>query len=78
MKTYSQDRESESVHTDGNTDGIEKTLAFIRQRFDGLVFTNLAEFDMLYGTEQCRVCRSIVAVDERIPEILEALHDRTS
>ena len=40
---------TESVHTDGNTDGIEKTLAFIRQRFDGLVFTNLVEFDMLYG-----------------------------
>jgi phosphopentomutase len=69
---------TESVHTDGNTDGIEKTLAFIRQRFDGLVFTNLVEFDMLYGHRNNArgYAEALLRFDERIPEILEALHEQ--
>ncbi|TAJ96501.1 MAG: phosphopentomutase, partial [Candidatus Manganitrophaceae bacterium] len=40
---------SESVHTHDNNDGIDQTLHFIDRTDTGLIFTNLVDFDMLYG-----------------------------
>lgn len=38
-----------SVHTEGNRDGMEHTLALARELDAGLVFVNLVDFDTLYG-----------------------------
>ncbi len=38
-----------SVHTEGNRDGMARTLELARQLESGLVFVNLVDFDMLYG-----------------------------
>ena len=35
--------------TSGNADGMEKTLGIADEDFEGLCFTNLVDFDMLYG-----------------------------
>ncbi|MDL2289474.1 phosphopentomutase [Clostridia bacterium OttesenSCG-928-F22] len=40
---------TKALHTTSNEDGIEATVDVIRQKTDGLVFTNLVDFDMLYG-----------------------------
>lgn len=40
---------TEFVFTEGNTDGMAKTLDYIRRDFSGLCFVNLVDFDMLYG-----------------------------
>lgn len=40
---------TEAIKTQGNTDGIEKTIEKIRENTEGLIFTNLVDFDMLYG-----------------------------
>ena len=40
---------TEHVLTTGNTDGMEKTLGFLKKDFHGLCFTNLVDYDMLYG-----------------------------
>lgn len=40
---------TEQVYTSGNTDGMAKTLAYAKKDFHGLCFTNLVDFDMLYG-----------------------------
>ena len=40
---------TEQVYTTGNTDGLEKTLGYGKRDFRGLCFTNLVDFDMLYG-----------------------------
>ena len=37
------------VYTKGNTEGIEKTLGYLEQDFEGLCFINLVDYDMLYG-----------------------------
>ena len=37
------------VYTSGNTEGMEKTLDYMQKDFHGLCFTNLVDFDMLYG-----------------------------
>lgn len=36
-------------HTETNRDGMEATLHWIQQDFEGLLFVNLVEFDMLWG-----------------------------
>jgi len=43
-----------SIHTEGNTDGMNKTLELVREDFNGLCFVNLVDFDMLYGHRRDR------------------------
>lgn len=38
-----------SVHTEGNRDGMARTIELAREFGHGLVFVNLVDFDMLYG-----------------------------
>ena len=40
---------SEHIYTTGNTDGMQKTIDYAKRDFDGICFTNLVDFDMLYG-----------------------------
>jgi len=37
------------VHTESNRDGISKTNGFIKESGEGIIFTNLVDFDMRYG-----------------------------
>ena len=64
-----------SNHTTDNDSGITATVDFIREDFDGLIFTNLVDFDMLYGhrndVEGYKL--ALEALDARVPEILAAL-----
>ena len=68
---------TKSNHTTNNEDGVSATVQFMKQDFDGLVFTNLVDFDMLYGhrnnAEGYR--DALEALDRRVPEILGALGD---
>lgn len=43
---------TESVHTSGNTDGMNKTSELVKKDFNGLCFVNLVDFDMIYGHRQ--------------------------
>ena len=43
---------TESVYTTSNDDGMEKTIATLGRDFEGLCFTNLVDFDMVYGHRQ--------------------------
>jgi phosphopentomutase len=40
---------TEGVHTEGNADGLAKTLEIMARVDRGLIFNNLVDFDMLYG-----------------------------
>lgn len=40
---------SDSVHTEGNEDGMNQTLALVQNQRKGLIFVNLVDFDMRYG-----------------------------
>lgn len=40
---------TEYVYTKNNDDGVEKTLEYMDRSFEGICFTNLVDFDMLYG-----------------------------
>ncbi len=39
----------DAVHTKNNVDGIEKTIDFMETQHEGLIFTNLVEFDSTWG-----------------------------
>jgi phosphopentomutase len=40
---------TENIHSEGNHDGLERTLEAIDRTTRGLIFLNLVDFDMLYG-----------------------------
>lgn len=64
-----------SNHTTSNDAGVTATIDFMKQDFDGLVFTNLVDFDMLYGHRNNAkgYKEALEALDRRVPEVLEAL-----
>ncbi len=68
---------SESVHTHDNNDGIDQTLRFIDRIDHGLIFTNLVDFDMLYGHRNDAVgfAKALVTLDRRLPEIVSKMRD---
>lgn len=39
----------DAVHTKSNIDGVEKTIDFMETQHEGLIFTNLVEFDSTWG-----------------------------
>lgn len=66
---------SHAVHTHDNADGVDKTLEALRQASHGLIFTNLVDFDMLYGHRNNApgYAAALQAVDTHVPELLGAL-----
>lgn len=66
---------TETVYTKGNADGIEKTLEIMKRDFNGLCFTNLVDFDMLYGHRQDKdgYAEALSYFDSKLPEILAEL-----
>ncbi len=63
------------VRTDGNADGINRTLAYMDRDFEGLCFTNLVDYDMLYGhrNDVDGYAKALTYFDERLPEMLAKL-----
>ena len=66
---------TEYVRTTDNADGIEKTLAYMKKDFNGLCFTNLVDYDMLYGhrNDVDGYAKALTYFDERLPELLAGL-----
>jgi phosphopentomutase len=63
---------SEAVHTHNNSDGIDKTLDYMKTDFEGIIFTNLVDFDMIYGhrNDVRGYANALMEFDSRLPEIL--------
>lgn len=63
---------TEHVYTGGNEEGIQRTLEYLVQDFEGLCFVNLVDYDMLYGHRRDveGYARALTAFDERMPEIM--------
>jgi phosphopentomutase len=66
-----------AVHTESNRDGIEKTIAAVKDRDDDFVFTNLVDFDTKYGhrNDPLGYARSLEELDSFVPSLLGALKD---
>ncbi len=66
---------TETIHTHGNTHGLEVTMQYAEKDFEGLCFVNLVDFDMLYGHRQDAdgYARALAEFDRWLPAFLEKL-----
>lgn len=66
---------TDHVYTKNNQDGIEKTLEYMKRDFEGMIFTNLVDFDMLYGhrNDVAGYARALSEFDKELPRIIHQL-----
>ena len=66
---------TEAVHTENNDDGVTKTIEALNRNFEGLVFTNLVDFDSKFGhrRDPAGYAGAIEEFDSRLPQILDAM-----
>jgi phosphopentomutase len=71
---------SESYHTEGNRDGLERTLELNRKRKEGLLFVNLVDFDMVFGHRRnaAGYARAIEEADLYLGRLLADLEGETA
>ncbi|MDF2922057.1 MAG: deoB [Paenibacillaceae bacterium] len=69
---YSGEGVTKSYPTKSNQDGIERTIEVLRSDFTGLAFTNLVDFDSLYGHRRDveGYARALMEFDSRLPDIM--------
>ena len=66
-----------SNHTTNNEEGIEATIQAVKEDFQGLIFTNLVDFDMVYGHRNNvqGYADALMYFDKKLHEIIAALND---
>ena len=66
-----------AVHTESNDDGVNKTIEALNENFEGLIFTNLVDFDSKFGHRRDPegYGKAIEEFDRRLPDILNAMKD---
>ena len=62
---------AESIHTEGNADGLRKTAQLLAAPGEGFLFVNLVDNDMLYGhrRDPAGYARALEEIDAALPEI---------
>ncbi len=68
---------TKSIHTDNNSDGIEKMLTVMRSSFDGLAFLNLVDFDAKFGhrRDAAGYASALKEFDNALPAMLETVSE---
>ncbi|BAF59392.1 hosphopentomutase [Pelotomaculum thermopropionicum SI] len=66
-----------SVPTRGNADGLDQALKLMQSDTAGLIFTNLVDFDMLYGHRNNArgYADALEELDRRLPELFRLLRE---
>ena len=68
---------TEDLTAKNNEQTVDQTIGALRAGSRGLIFSNLVDFDMLYGHRRDTegYARALERFDERLPEIIDALKD---
>jgi phosphopentomutase len=74
---YSGEGITEGSSTKSNADGINQTIEALKKPFHGLVFTNLVDFDSLYGHRRDPegYAGLLAEFDRSLPDIMAQLND---
>lgn len=69
---------TDSIHTESNLDGVEKTIGVIKDDFEGLIFTNLVDFDSKFGHRRNPVGygEALEEFDLKLPEIIDNMKEQ--
>jgi phosphopentomutase len=72
---FSGEGVTKSFPTKSNMDGINRTIEVLKSDYHGLAFTNLVDFDSLYGHRRDVIgyAGALMEFDGKLPEILAAL-----
>lgn len=75
---FSMEGVTESLPTKSNRDGVEKTMAVMERDFTGFCFTNLVDFDSLYGHRRDPegYARALEEFDQLLPAIMDKFTSR--
>ncbi len=75
---FSGEGVTEALPTKSNADGVKQTIAAMKRQFRGLLFTNLVDFDSLYGHRRDPegYARALEQFDEALPELMAAFTDK--
>ena len=67
-----------AVHTEGDADGLDKTLKALDGYQRGIIFTNLVDLDMRYGHRENPegYATGLTVIDSYLPALLDRLTDR--
>ena len=68
---------TDAIHTNGNEHGIDLTIEAIKEDKYDMIFTNLVDFDMLYGHRNNieGFGKALEYFDSKLPEIMESMKD---
>jgi phosphopentomutase len=69
---------SDYVTSSSNLDGINKTIDYMQRFSTGLIFTNLVDFDMVYGHRRDveGYAKSLMEFDSHLPEIIKNMNEK--
>lgn len=72
---FAQTGVTKAKHTKDNMDGVDVTLDYLKEVEQGLIFTNLVEFDSMYGHRRdvSGYAKALREFDDRLPEIINAM-----
>jgi phosphopentomutase len=75
---FSGEGVTEARPTKNNLEGIEQTIDLLKSDFRGLVFTNLVDFDSLYGHRRNPqgYAAALEEFDQRLPDIMGSMSER--
>lgn len=68
---------TDTIHVDNNLEGMKKTLELIKEQSSGIIFTNLVDFDMLFGhrNDPRGYANALREFDDFLPNILREIKE---
>ena len=68
---------TKAKHTKDNMDGMDVTLKYMEEVQEGLIFTNLVEFDSVYGHRRNveGYAKALMEFDARLPEVFQKMNE---
>lgn len=68
---------TEFTYTSGNEEGIDRTVEYLKKDFEGLLFVNLVDYDMLYGhrNDIDGYAKALNYFDNKLPEIMAEMKE---
>jgi len=74
---FSMNGITKNIHTSSNSDGIKNIISVLQTQFNGLLFANLIDFDMVYGhrNDVIGYAKALEEFDSSLPQIFSLMNE---